>query len=126
MYRCILIITWDIANKLPLSCRKTRFMKFTTQGNACIILNINKIKQQKLYISLQFATLYVTLLKSPVFLFLLLVQDKSRKDRCNLEWRGPNCASCLQLNPLTPNDPYRGRTTPLTSKVAFYIFIQQI
>jgi len=30
------------------------------------------------------------------------------------------------LNPLTPNDPYRGRTASLTSKVAFYIFIQQI
>ena len=30
------------------------------------------------------------------------------------------------INPLTPNDPYRGRTAPLTSKVAFYIFIQQI
>jgi len=30
------------------------------------------------------------------------------------------------LNPLTPNDSYRGRTAPLTSKVAFYIFIQQI
>ena len=30
------------------------------------------------------------------------------------------------LNPLTPNDPYRGRTSPLTSKVAFYIFTQQI
>jgi len=30
------------------------------------------------------------------------------------------------LNPLTPNDPYSGRTAPLTSKVAFYIFIQQI
>jgi len=28
-------------------------------------------------------------------------------------------------NPLTPNDPYRGRTAPLTCKVAFYIFIQQ-
>jgi len=27
---------------------------------------------------------------------------------------------------LTPNDPYRGRTAPLTSTVAFYIFIQQI
>jgi hypothetical protein len=27
---------------------------------------------------------------------------------------------------LTPNDPYRGRTAPLTSKVAFYIFIEQI
>ena len=30
------------------------------------------------------------------------------------------------INPLTSNDPYRGRTAPLTSKVAFYIFIQQI
>ena len=31
-----------------------------------------------------------------------------------------------EINPLTPNDPYSGRTAPLTSKVAFYIFIQQI
>jgi len=30
------------------------------------------------------------------------------------------------INPLTPNDPYSGSTAPLTSKVAFYIFIQQI
>ena len=30
------------------------------------------------------------------------------------------------INPLTPNDSYRARTAPLTSKVAFYIFIQQI
>jgi hypothetical protein len=30
------------------------------------------------------------------------------------------------VNPLTPNDPYSGRTAPLTSKVAFYIFIQHI
>ena len=36
-------------------------------------------------------------------------------------WRGVDV-----INPLTPNDPYRGRTAPLTSKVAFYIFIQQI
>jgi len=27
------------------------------------------------------------------------------------------------LNPLTPNDPYSGRTAPLTSKVALYIYI---
>ena len=37
----------------------------------------------------------------------------------------PSCIS-LQINPLTPNDPYSGRTAPLTSNVAFYIFIQQI
>ena len=30
------------------------------------------------------------------------------------------------VNPLTSNDNYTGRTAPLTSKVAFYIFIQQI
>jgi len=30
------------------------------------------------------------------------------------------------LNLLTPNINYSGRTAPLTSKVAFYIFIQQI
>jgi len=27
---------------------------------------------------------------------------------------------------LTPNVNYSGRTAPLTSKVAFYVFIQQI
>ena len=31
-----------------------------------------------------------------------------------------------QFNLLTPNVNYSGRTAPLTSKVAFYIFIQQI
>jgi hypothetical protein len=30
------------------------------------------------------------------------------------------------INPLTSNDPYRSRTATLTSKVLFYIFIQQI
>jgi len=28
------------------------------------------------------------------------------------------------FNPMKPNDPYRGLTAPLTSTVAFYIFIQ--
>ena len=32
----------------------------------------------------------------------------------------------LLINLLTPNVNYSGRTAPLTSKVAFYIFIQQI
>ena len=32
----------------------------------------------------------------------------------------------LDVNHLTPNDPYRGSTAPLTFKVAFYILIQQI
>ena len=30
------------------------------------------------------------------------------------------------VNSSAPNSPYRSRTAPLTSKVAFYIFIQQI
>ena len=34
------------------------------------------------------------------------------------------CNHCI--NPLTPNDHCSGRTAPLTSKVALYIFIQQI
>jgi len=32
----------------------------------------------------------------------------------------------LMFNLLTPNVNYSGRTAPLTSKVAFYIFSQQI
>ena len=42
---------------------------------------------------------------------------------------GPNLATGAQLlffNILTPNVNYSGRTASLTSKVAFYIFIQQI
>jgi len=36
-------------------------------------------------------------------------------------------AACkFDINPLTPNDYYSGRTAPLTSKFASYIFIQQI
>ena len=31
-----------------------------------------------------------------------------------------------KINLLKPNVNYSGRTAPLTSKVAFYIFIQQI
>jgi len=33
---------------------------------------------------------------------------------------------CTDINLLTPSVNYSGRTAPLTSKVAFYIFIQQI
>ena len=34
--------------------------------------------------------------------------------------------SSAEFNLLTPNVNYSGRTAPLTSKVVFYIFIQQI
>ena len=36
------------------------------------------------------------------------------------------CHSNFMFNLLTPNVNYSGRTAPLISKVAFYIFIQQI
>ena len=42
------------------------------------------------------------------------------------ESRDSEEGNLILINPLTPNDHYRGRTTPLTSKVAFYILIQQI
>jgi len=45
-----------------------------------------------------------------------LLREKQRV--CNVK--------LLELNLLTPNVNYSGRTAPLTSKVAFYIFIQQI
>jgi len=38
-------------------------------------------------------------------------------------WEG---ITCEYINLLTPNVNCSGRTAPLTSKVAFYIFIQQI
>jgi hypothetical protein len=38
----------------------------------------------------------------------------------------PYYRSTKAINPLTPNNSYRGRTAPLTSNVSFYIFIQQI
>jgi len=31
-----------------------------------------------------------------------------------------------EINPLTPNDDYSGRTAPLTSKQWIYVIIQQI
>jgi len=40
---------------------------------------------------------------------------------------GPNAAERLKINPLTPNDPYMGRTTPLTSKrCTLYIYLTNI
>ena len=49
----------------------------------------------------------------------------------HLSFIKPSFATAMSLinpsiNPLTPNDHYRGRISPLTSKVEFYIFIQQI
>jgi len=68
----------------------------------------------------------------------LLMQGNLRAVTVDREWgkQGMSTKICWRyvwttsnlnvFNPLTPNDPYRGRTATLTSKVAFYIFIQQI
>ena len=43
-----------------------------------------------------------------------------------VELHGSGLRPFQLLNILTPNVNYSGRTAPLTSKVAFYIFIRQI
>jgi len=50
-----------------------------------------------------------------------IVEDLQRRVNGNFQTRLQQC-----INLLTPNVNYSGRTAPLTSKVAFYIFIQQI
>ena len=54
------------------------------------------------------------------FVQSLDVWHLSRLPNNTCAWR------CSYFTPLTPNDPYRGHTAPLTSKVAIYIFIKQI
>jgi hypothetical protein len=39
-------------------------------------------------------------------------------------WKYPK--KTQHINPLKPNDAYRGRTAPQTSNISFYIFIQPI
>jgi len=46
------------------------------------------------------------------------LEGKSRIERSRRRWEN--------INLLTPNVNYSGLTAPLTSKIAFYIFIQQI
>ena len=54
--------------------------------------------------------------------------NAQRGQQHNLRAYGNSSVAPLQtnINPFTPNVNYSGRTAPLTSKVAFYIFIQQI
>ena len=54
------------------------------------------------------------------------VHEKRELAKLEMEGQAPQATRCLAFNPLTPNDLYRGRTAPLTYKVPFYIFIQQI
>jgi len=46
--------------------------------------------------------------------------------KTNLHVVVPSLDGDTLFNLLTPNVNYSGRTAPLASKVAFYIFIQQI
>jgi hypothetical protein len=61
---------------------------------------------------------------------MLSYQLKRLLSLASLNYCGPYSApirpSCMLFNPLKPNDAYRGRTAPLTSKITFYIFIQPI
>jgi len=59
----------------------------------------------------------------------------SRVSNATIQYSSVSLAFCVMFcdeveglasNHLTPNVNYSGRTAPLTSKVAFYIFIQQI
>ena len=56
----------------------------------------------------------------------LVLLSGDRLELAERNGRGTIAAGLQSINPLTTNDPYRGRTAPLTSKVAFHIFIQQI
>jgi len=70
-----------------------------------------------------------TFFRAPTLDNLFLVADRDkRKSKKRLQPSKYHRIGVprFSINPLTPNDPYRGRTAPLTSKVAFYIFIQQI
>jgi len=51
-------------------------------------------------------------------------QETADGERMTLRHWGGGGAEIINL--LTPNVNYSGRTAPLTSKVAFYVFIQQI
>ena len=57
-------------------------------------------------------------------------EPNRRPSRCIRDFFFHCCLNCISVvfsvNLLTPNDHYNGRTAPLTSKVSFYIFIQQI
>jgi len=57
------------------------------------------------------------------FTYYLRIQQAPRRDSF---FQLRTLPTQLFINLMTPNVNYSGRTAPLTSKVAFYIFIQQI
>ena len=59
-------------------------------------------------------------------LFLSISNSKKNSARYHICTLVSMYSTPHYFNPLKPNDPYRGRAAPLTSKFAFYIFIRQI
>ena len=57
--------------------------------------------------------------------YWFLVRKPEGKGLLGIYKRRCEYSTKIYLQPLTPNDYYSGRTAPLTSKNAFYIFIQQ-
>ena len=79
-----------------------------------------------LFLELQFSMGYglVDLVVCPVFPSELMIHSHPCRRASKSEQLF--IRSRTAVNPLTSNDPYRGRTAPLTSKVTFYIFIKEI
>ena len=79
-------------------------------------------------ISLRFHIRFSTTYICETAFSVMTVLKKKQTNRLKLSdfLRLANTSIHRRINPLTPNDHYSGRTAPLTSKFAFYIFIQQI
>ena len=78
------------------------------------------------FLSLQNAVCFIILTYLVPLLFTFCIQSVLKFKKNNFGAKRLSPLSRKPFNPLTPNDTYSGRTAPLTSKVAFYIFIQQI
>ena len=95
-------------------CLRKNRINIEREGVQNLVKN-KKLKKNGFYV--QFKTLAVDIVTDIV----VRVPDL---DRVRLS---PRNVLAVVVNPLTPNDSYRGRTAPLTSKrCILYIFIQQI
>jgi len=64
--------------------------------------------------------------RSGIIIIIIIIIIQLFRFNASLYHICPGKTDIRQINLLTPNVNYGGRTAPLTSKVAFYIFIQQI
>jgi len=92
-------------------------------GHLCYTSLSNVLHSEQLYTHYDPFAWYIEI--------LLLAKRSCRSDGTVIVWGLllaylSTADSNNNLNLLTPNVNYSGRTAPLTSKVAFYIFIQQI